>query len=415
MKFFLLIFKNLRRNPVRSMLTSAGIMVLVFVITLIWSILGFLDIATSEKTSNFKGIVTEKWSIPSQMPFAYASTLENGAAREDTDVKPIDSMTWQFFIGSTEKGKGFSLKTFVFAFCMEPRKLLTMMDELDSLQPGPRAELNEAIQKMEMNRQGIIIGQKRLAALEKRVGDRIKIFGTNYRDLELECEIVGTFPLGRYDNNSCINRDYLNASLDAYKASKGKPHPMANKTMNLVWVKVPNKETFTKVSSQIDQSPMFASPPVKIETASSGVSNFLAAYKDLLTIFRWILAPSIIATLTVVISNAISISVRERRKEMAVLKVIGFQPNQIMFLVLGEAILLGVVAGSISSIGTYYFVNRILGGIPFPIAFFSSFPVLDGALWWGAAIGFATSFAGSILPALSTRSIKVVDVFSKVA
>jgi len=415
MKFFMLIFKNLRRNPVRSMLTSAGIMVLVFVITLIWSILGFLDFATSDKTSNFKGIVTEKWSIPSQMPFAYASTLENGAAREDTDVKPMDSMTWQFFIGSTEKGKGFSLKTFVFAFCMEPRKLLTMMDELDSLQSGPRAELNEAIQKMERNRQGIIIGQKRLAALEKRVGDRIKLFGTNYRDLELECEIVGTFPLGRYDNNACINRDYLNASLDAYKASKGKPHPLANKTMNLVWVKVQNKETFTKVSGQIDNSPMFASPPVKIETASSGVSNFLAAYKDLLTIFRWILAPSIIVTLTVVISNAISISVRERRKEMAVLKVIGFQPNQIMFLVLGEAILLGVVAGSISSIGTYYFVNRIMGGIPFPIAFFSSFPVLDGALWWGAAIGFATSFAGSILPALSTRSIKVVDVFSKVA
>ncbi len=415
MKFFMLIFKNLRRNLLRSILTSAGVMVLVFVITLIWSILGFLDVATSEKTSNFKGIVTEKWSIPSQMPFAYATTLENGAAREETDVKPMDSMTWQFFIGSTEKGKGFSLKTFVFAFCMEPRKMLTMMDELDSLQPGPRAELNEAIQKMEMNRQGIIIGQKRLAALEKKVGERIKIFGTNYRDLELECEIVGTLPLGRYDNNSFINRDYLNASLDAYKASKGKPHPLANKTMNLVWVKVPNKETFTKVSGQIDQSPMFTSPPVKIETASSGVSNFLAAYKDLLTIFRWILAPSIIATLTVVISNAISISVRERRKEMAILKVIGFQPNQIMFLVLGEAILLGVVAGSISSIGTYFFVNRIIGGIPFPIAFFSSFPVLDGALWWGAAIGFATSFAGSILPALSTRSIKVVDVFSKVA
>ncbi len=414
MKFMMLIIKNLRRNLVRSMLTSAGVMVLVFVITLIWSILGFLDVATSEKTSNFKGIVTEKWSIPSQMPFTYASDLERGAAREDTDVKPIDSMTWQFFIGSTEKGKmGFN--SFLFAFCMEPKKLLTMMDELDSLQPGPKAELEKAIQEMEKNRQGIIVGQKRLAALEKKVGDRIKIFGTNYRDIELDCEIVGTFPLGRYDNNSCINRDYLNASLDAYQASKKKPHPLANKSMNLVWVKVPNKDTFTKLSGQIDSSPKFATPPVKIETASSGVSNFLAAYKDLLTILRWVLAPSIIATLAVVISNAISISVRERRKEMAVLKVIGFQPNQIMFLVLGEAILLGVVAGSISSIGTYFFVNRVLGGIPFPIAFFSSFPVLDGALWWGAAIGFATSFAGSILPALSTRSIKVVDVFSKVA
>jgi putative ABC transport system permease protein len=414
MKFMMLIFKNLRRNLVRSMLTSAGVMVLVFVITLIWSILGFLDMATSEKSANFKGIVTEKWSIPSQLPFSYANTLENGAAREESDVKPMDSMTWQFFIGSVDKTNiGFS--TFIFAFCMEPKKLLTMMDELDSLQPGPKAELDKAIKAMESNRQGIIVGQKRLAAIEKKVGDRIKVFGINYRDLELECEIVGTFPPGRYDNNTCINRDYLNASLDAYKASKGKPHPLAEKTLNLVWVKVPTKDTFTKMSGQIDNSPMFAAPPVKIETASSGVSNFLAAYKDLLMILRYLLAPAIIITLTVVISNAISISVRERRKEMAVLKVIGFQPNQIIFLVLGEAILLGVVAGAISSIGTYYIVNRVIGGIPFQIAFFSSFPVLDGALWWGAAIGFITSFAGSILPALSTRSIKVVDVFSKVA
>lgn len=414
MKFLILIFKNLRRNLVRSMLTSAGVMVLVFVITLIWSILGFLDMATSEKSANFKGIVTEKWSIPSQLPFSYASTLENGAAREESDVKPMDSMTWQFFIGSVDKTNiGFS--TFIFAFCMEPKKLLTMMDELDSLQAGPKAELDKAIKAMEQNRQGIIVGQKRLAAIEKKVGDRIKIFGINYRDLELECEIVGTFPPGRYDNNTCINRDYLNASLDAYKASKGKPHPLAEKTLNLVWVKVPTKDAFTKMSGQIDNSPMFAAPPVKIETASSGVSNFLAAYKDLLMILRYLLAPAIIITLTVVISNALSISVRERRKEMAVLKVIGFQPNQIIFLVLGEAIFLGVTAGAISSIGTYYFVNRVLGGIPFQIAFFSSFPVLDGALWWGAAIGFITSFAGSILPALSTRSIKVVDVFSKVA
>ena len=414
MKFLMLIFKNLRRNLVRSLLTSAGVMVLVFVITLIWSILGFLDMATSEKSANFKGIVTEKWSIPSQLPFSYANTLENGAAREESDVKPMDSMTWQFFIGSVDKTNiGFS--TFIFAFCMEPQKLLTMMDELDSLQPGPKAELDKAIKAMESNRQGIIVGQKRLAAIEKKVGDRIKVFGINYRDLELECEIVGTFPPGRYDNNTCINRDYLNASLDAYKASKGKPHPLAEKTLNLVWVKVPTKDSFTKMSGQIDNSPMFAAPPVKIETASSGVSNFLAAYKDLLMILRYLLAPAIIITLTVVISNAISISVRERRKEMAVLKVIGFQPNQIIFLVLGEAILLGVVAGAISSIGTYYFVNRVIGGIPFQIAFFSSFPVLDGALWWGAAIGFITSFAGSILPALSTRSIKVVDVFSKVA
>ncbi|MCF7962428.1 MAG: ABC transporter permease [Pirellula sp.] len=414
MRFLNLIFRNLRRNVLRSLLTSTGVMVLVFVITLIWSILGFLDRATSEKSSNFKGIVTEKWSIPSQMPFAYARTLENGASREDGDVRPEDSMTWQFFIGTIDKNVvGFN--SFVFAFCMEPRKLLTMMDELDSLPPGPKAELEKAVEAMEKNKQGVIIGQKRLDALNKRVGDKITIFGQNYRDLDLEVEIVGTFPLGRYDNNSCINREYLNASLDAFKARTGKPHRLAEKTLNLVWVRVPDREAFDQLGSQINSSPFFAAPAVKIETASSGVANFLAGYKDLLTIFRWVLAPSILITLAVVISNAISISVRERRKEMAVLKVLGFRPNQILGLVMGEALLLGGIAGAISSISTYFFVNKFLGGIPFPIAFFSSFPVEDGALWWGAAIGLVTAFVGSIIPALSTRSIKIVDVFSKVA
>jgi putative ABC transport system permease protein len=290
-----------------------------------------------------------------------------------------------------------------------------MMDELDSLPDGPKAELEKAVVAMENNRQGVIIGRKRLEALNKRVGDKMTIFGQNYRNLDLEVEIVGTFPPGRYDNNSCIHRDYLNQSLDSFKAKTGKAHPLAEKTLNLVWVRVPDRETFDQLGSQITSSPFFATPAVKIETASSGVSNFLAGYKDLLTIFRWVLAPSILITLAVVISNAISISVRERRKEMAVLKVLGFSPNQVLWLVMGEALLLGGIAGAISSIGTYYLVNKGLGGIPFPIAFFSSFPLEDGALWWGAAIGLVTSFLGSIVPAWSTRSIKIVDVFSKVA
>jgi putative ABC transport system permease protein len=162
MRFLNLILRNLRRNVLRSILTSTGVMVLVFVITLIWSILGFLDRATTEKSANFKGIVTEKWSIPSQMPFSYAQELSEGAAREEGDIRPEDSMTWQFFIGSIDK-TNIGFNSFVFAFCMEPRKALTMMDELDSLPSGPKAELTKVVELMEQNRQGIIIGRKRLA------------------------------------------------------------------------------------------------------------------------------------------------------------------------------------------------------------------------------------------------------------
>ncbi len=41
--------------------------------------------------------VSERWRFPGQMPYAYASTLEQGAAQKETDVRPEDSMTWSFY------------------------------------------------------------------------------------------------------------------------------------------------------------------------------------------------------------------------------------------------------------------------------------------------------------------------------
>ena len=88
---------------------------------------------------------------------------------------------------------------------------------------------------------------------------------------------------------------------------------------------------------------------------------------------RWVLAPACILTLSMLIANAIGISVRERRMEMAVLKVIGFRPYQILLLVLIESLLLGTLAGLLSAVLTYTIVNWGFGGLKFPIAFFDVF------------------------------------------
>ncbi|HND54156.1 MAG TPA: ABC transporter permease, partial [Pirellulaceae bacterium] len=211
------------------------------------------------------------------------------------------------------------------------------------------------------------------------------------------------------------NRDYLNDALDTYPASHGgKKHPMTQGTLNLVWVRVPDSETFNKVAGQIERAPYYASPAVKIETASSGVSTFLEAYRDLIWGMRYLMSPAIIIVLALVIANAISISVRERRTELAVLKVLGFRPTQIMFLVLGESLLLGGGAGLVSSGGTYLIINEYYGGLTFPIAFFSTFMIPSQAVLWGLGIGLIASFVGSIIPAWSAQSVKVSEVFSKV-
>ena len=85
MKFLLLILKNIRRNLRADVADVTGDDRARLVVTGVWSVLAFLDQATTEKQRNLKAIITERWQIPSQMPFSYANTLTDGAAREAGD------------------------------------------------------------------------------------------------------------------------------------------------------------------------------------------------------------------------------------------------------------------------------------------------------------------------------------------
>ena len=304
----------------------------------------------------------------------------------------------------------------LFAFAMNPAKINTMMDDLDNLPAEKAKEFAAVIEKMKANRQAIILGEDRLKGLNKKVGDRIKLFGTNYRDIDLEFEIVGVFPIARYALSAAFDCEYLNAALDQYPVGhNGKPHPLKDKTLNLVWLKVPDSEAFDKLSNQIITSPSFSSPAVKCEVSSSAIATFLEGYRDIFWGMRWVLGPAALLSLSIISANAISISVRERRLELAVLKVLGFRPWQILVLVIGESLLLGVLSGFISSGLTFLIVDYYFNGIDIPIGFFPSFIIPVDALWWGPLVGGLAALLGSIFPAWSACRVKVTDVFSRVA
>jgi len=420
MRFLLLAFDNLRRNLARTIFTSLATMVMVLVVVCVLSILTFLSNVTTEKAANLKAIITERWQIPSQMPFAYASGLAEGAPHRPGDIRvePKNAMTWSFYGGALDPDPAKrSINTILFAFALKPRSLLEMMDGLDELKGEEREKLEKYVEMMENTRNGIIVGKERLASLGKKVGDRITVYSFNYKGIDLEFEILGEIPEGRYDNAAAMNIDYLVGAMDAYPLSHaGQAHPMANKALNLVWLRMADQPMFQQVADQIMTNPAYQSPvAVKIETASSGIGTFLEAYRDLIWGMRWLLSPAILFTLSLVISNSISISVRERRLEFAVLKVLGFRPWQILSLVLCEALLIGTLSGLFSAGATYLLVNFAFGGLKFPIAFFPVFLISNSAWWWGAAIGAGTAFLGSIWPAWSARMVKVADVFSNVA
>jgi len=413
-----LMFLNLRRNLVRTGLTSVASMLLVFVVTLVWTILWFLNIVTSEKSKDFKAIVSEKWQIPSQMPFAYQANLSEGAYSKEGDYKidtTKDSMTWQFY-GATIDPEKRTRENIIFFFGMEPLKVTKMLDGMEEYSKEQLVELEKLCAEMVKDKRKIIVGKERLEAINKRVGERIKLTSLNYKGIDLEVEIIGSFPEGRYNQSAVLNRDYLNDAIDAYnRQNPGTKHPMTNKSLNLVWIRVPDSATFQKVEKQITESPSFTSPAVKCETASSGIATFLDAYRDLLWGLRWILAPFILATMALIIAVAISISVRERRREIAVMKVLGFMPYQVLILVLGEAIMVGALSGLGSSLATYWMINDYFGGLKFPIAFFPIFTIPSDALWWGPAIGVGTGLAGSLLPSLGACRVKVSEVFARIS
>lgn len=416
MKYFKLIFRNVGRNKVRSLLTALVTMVLVFVVTMVWSILWMLDTVTAEKSQNFQAMVTERWSIPSRLPYTYAETLSRGAARKPGDIRPIDSMSWQFFIGTLDPKK-LTRENMIFAIACEPDKIATMMEGLESLPDDQRAQLLEDIEELKANRQGIILGQNHLLNTKKKIGERLTLTGISIsKGLDLEFDVVGAFPAGRYDTMAAFNRDYYVGAMDAYPAThNGQKHPWAERNLSLMVLKVANSDDFARVAAQIENSPELSDPVVRCETMASGISSMLEPFRDLIWGMRWMMAPACLVTILLVIANAISISVRERRMELAVLKVLGFRPYQVLILVLGESLLLGTGAGLISAALTYGGINWGLGGIAFPIGFFARFMIPSAALWWGPAIGGLAGLLGSFMPAWTARNVKVADVFSKVA
>ena len=130
---------------------------------------------------------------------------------------------------------------------------------------------------------------------------------------------------------------------------------------------------------------------------------------------EYLFTPIALASMAVVIATAISISVRERRSEMAILKVLGFGPWRILLMILGEGLLIGAGSGLLSVAATYLIVNVWYGGVPFPIAFFPAFKIPALAFVWGPLIGGGTALVGSVVPAVTAMYVNVAQVFAKTA
>jgi putative ABC transport system permease protein len=286
-----------------------------------------------------------------------------------------------------------------------------MIDGMEDFDPK-LCELMKNPPRSKLPNTGMLMGPERLKLLNLKMGDQIKVVSISHRSGEdtgrqpiaMEFEIVGELPAqSRWNRDAFIDYAYVDRILKEKKSElDGK--------INLGWLKVDDQDSAARVGGIIEG---YVSD-VKVETASSAVSRFLAGYQDIFFGVKFILAPAIMIVMVVIVANAVSISVRERIAEMAVLKVLGFRPGQILTLVLGEGLMLGALAGLVAAILTYFVVNLLVGGIKVPFGFFPVYFVPAQVFWWGPALGGFTALVGGFVPAWAARGIKVSEVFSKV-
>ncbi len=378
-KLVVLILKNLRRNRMRTVLTVLAVTVMVTICVEMRTILGTVSGHVEAESGQSRLMVTERWVVPSRIPVRYLPVLSRLDGVEDWT-------TWNTYPAFLSEARQADQE--VFGIASRPDNLVAMHPGMAKLNPA-------ALDGLKRTKSGALISADIARDLGCKAGQSFTLFSAVDPQKSLRLKVVDVMPSGEYPRMIFFRRDY-------FEEATGEKD-----SVDIVWLRARDPEAARHVAAQIQEQFRNRQPELKVETESAGVGRFAGRAQSILGVIRLVITILLI-DMVVVLSNSISVATRERRAEMAVLKV----------LVIGEAVLVGAFSGLIGTgmaWGCSAFAES--GGLP-PSGFtrlFSLFPIGADALLWGVPLGALVGFAGSVIPAWNARGVKVSDVFAKIA
>lgn len=387
-KFIILVFKSLGRNKVRTALTGLGVIVLVAIYAIVTNVTSTVKnkISGGDQT---RLIVSERWTMPSQIPVRYVSEIAK--------MPGVKSWTtWTIFVGFLDKIPRSDRQVAVLS--VNPTTLREMHGGLMDL---PADVYDEWLS----TKDAVLVGPAMMKKMNWHVGQQFTVFGARFPPVDVPYRIIGTVPGGEWSSAIFCRQDYL---ADASKN---------NETVNAILLAIDSEDRAKELASELSKEYENRQPALKIETESAGVARFASRSTAVLQIIDAVVAILLI-DMVIILSNSISISVRERRVEMAVLKVLGFQPLHIALMIIGEAMFVGGLAGMIGT-GIVCTISSLTVSGTIPLAqwnsFLLQFPVPWTAVAWSGLLGAAVGLTGSVFPAMACRKVKVSDVFARIA
>jgi putative ABC transport system permease protein len=383
MKFLPLVWSNLRRKKLRTLLTLLSIIVAFvlfgFLSAIKEALVGGIEIAGANRL-----IVRNKISIIQFLPESYKMRMERIPG-----VSLATHQTW--FGGIYQDPKNFFMQTPVV-----PEEFLDIHPEF--ILP---ADQKQAWLQL---RTGAIVGRRTAERFQWKIGDKIPIRSTIWAGPDgnrvWTFDIVGIYD-GREKNTDTtalfFRYDYFDEARIWSKGSVG-------------WytIRIADPSQAADVAKRVDAEFENSSAETKTEPEGAFAQAWASQLGDITLITGSILG-AVFFTILLVTGNTMSQSVRERTGEWGVLKALGFNSAQVLGFVLAESFLLSITGGILGlALAKVLISGRDpTGGMLH--SFF--FPTSD--MFVGLAISVLLGFATGVFPAVQAMRMRVADALRR--
>ncbi|HEY2015137.1 MAG TPA: FtsX-like permease family protein [Bryobacteraceae bacterium] len=375
-RYLPLVLKNCWRNRRRTVLTIASIGVSMCLLGVMIAMFHALYLSDATPDEALRLVTRNKISLTVAIPESYGSRI-----RQVPGVRDILINDW---FGGTYIDQ----KHFFAHMAVDTDKLFTIYKELVIPDDQRRA--------FERERTAAVIGRDLANKYNFKLGDRIHLVGDIYPG-DYEFTVRGIFDSPRPSEIMYISREYLEQSLP--QARRGNAGTFV--------ILLDSPSSATRVAEAIDNEFQNSTAQTKTESEQAYLLGFVSLLGNV-KMFLIGISAAVMFTILLVSANTMAMSVRERVREVGVLKTLGFTPATILGLILGEAVAISVAGGTIG-----YLLSMVLtGGVSKSPAgaFLPPVPAFQPAV---AAVCILTAgiigFMSSLLPAMSASRTSIVQ------
>lgn len=314
--YLLFIVKNALRSKRRAFLTMASVALSFCLLAVLMALYHALFLAPPATPGQaLRLVVHHKISLTQDLPLSYEKKIAQIPA-----VKDVTSLRW---FGGTYKDARDPRNSFA-QFGIEPAHLFNVYPEFSMPQ--------DEIAAFEQQKTACIASRALAAKLGWKIGERISLVGTMTLDLVL----VGIFDDPIDTEVLYFNRDYLDDSLP--------PSDPRKDMVQQYYVETRSKDDVASVASAIDATFAESPAPTRTESEHAFMLSFVSFVGNV-KLFLLAIGGAVTFTILLVSANTISMSVRERIREVGILKTLGFSSSEVLAMILSESAFVGLVGG----------------------------------------------------------------------